>query len=436
MKLSKYVLKIPKGDKLYIYSVMTSSLVCLTANLNWEEFDNERLSRFLVKDLKEEDIRKLRDMNILIDDEVDESSVVKEIYKKACNQSSVIDLTLVPTLNCNMNCQYCFQKGIRKQKFTDIGQDIFLDPGKLYDFIESYISKLSEIKRVNVVWFGGEPLLRKDVIKNVSIELQDFFLNCYIEPSFEFITNGTLITDDFVEFARALRRKKFQITIDGWESSHDKLRHFNEKEGSFKIIIQNIAKILSDTSSLISVRINLGRANYNLTGLRKLLSVLIELGANSGRLNVEFPSPITNTEWYSNTFDIYEFAEISVDLLRLYKELGFEVEKLIFGSAPICTARNKYSLAFDYEGKIYKCWEHVGEESMVLGDIFSGIDYSKYAMWEEQISSFFIPEKCSDCCFFPNCFGGCPLFRIRGSEPTCPASRFLISKAIINEILG
>ncbi|MEO0265841.1 MAG: hypothetical protein ABIM43_04435 [candidate division WOR-3 bacterium] len=82
MKLSKYVLKIPKGDKLYFYSVMTSSLVCLTANLNWEEFDNERLSRFLVKDLKEEDIRKLRDMNILIDDEVDESSVVKEIYKK------------------------------------------------------------------------------------------------------------------------------------------------------------------------------------------------------------------------------------------------------------------------------------------------------------------------------------------------------------------
>ncbi|MEO0199215.1 MAG: hypothetical protein ABIM42_04425 [candidate division WOR-3 bacterium] len=43
MKLSKYVLKIPKGDKLYIYSVMTSSLVSLTANLNWEEFNNERL---------------------------------------------------------------------------------------------------------------------------------------------------------------------------------------------------------------------------------------------------------------------------------------------------------------------------------------------------------------------------------------------------------
>ncbi|WP_321299254.1 radical SAM protein [Marinifilum fragile] len=124
-----------------------------------------------------------------------------------------MNITLLITEQCNLNCQYCYcRKDSLKRMSFDIAKNI----------IDSTCEKLDfETERLNVLLMGGEPLLEFDLIKKVYSYLSEKIplgrFNC------KTVSNGTLLTQEIKEW---LMENRIQITIslDGVDCDHNKFR--------------------------------------------------------------------------------------------------------------------------------------------------------------------------------------------------------------------
>ena len=66
-------------------------------------------------------------------------------------------LTIAPTQDCNFQCVYCYEKDQLRHQVVDAGTR---------DKILEYVTKLApHIRRLNICWYGGEPLLAQDTIR-------------------------------------------------------------------------------------------------------------------------------------------------------------------------------------------------------------------------------------------------------------------------------
>lgn len=85
----------------------------------------------------------------ILDDAVDELTVLRYQQYRARFQGGNLTLTLAPTSDCNFRCSYCYQQDvIRSQYMTDKIQDAIVALVK--DNIEQ-----RKVKFVNICWYGG-----------------------------------------------------------------------------------------------------------------------------------------------------------------------------------------------------------------------------------------------------------------------------------------
>ena len=100
--------------------------------------------------------------------------------------------------HCNMHCRHCSQSDIKFVK-TDVTQ---VAPS-VWDFLDSFLlfsSSASDMVRTLIFW-GGEPLLHWDFLKDVIIRYTDKY-NLLEKPMFRFsfVTNGLLIDEEKIKF--------------------------------------------------------------------------------------------------------------------------------------------------------------------------------------------------------------------------------------------
>lgn len=120
----------------------------------------------------------------------------------------------------------------------------------------------SSAKELSLHWYGGEPLLRFDLMKKIYEGITKETSLKLVSNSI--ITNGYLINNAILDFFKSTNMNKIQITLDGEKVTHDKKRHLKDNlEGTFDKIISNI-KLLSKQlpKSHIYVRVNIDKNNY------------------------------------------------------------------------------------------------------------------------------------------------------------------------------
>lgn len=121
-----------------------------------------------------------------------------------------------------------------------------------------------EAKRYLFYFFGGEPLLCKDFIRETARIVESTFKEY---PGKEFIfllnTNGLLLNDkDLLAF---FKQKDFAITvsIDGPQEVNDQNRLLQSGQGSFKHILANI-EVLKQAGIKLNLRATISPRNQNL----------------------------------------------------------------------------------------------------------------------------------------------------------------------------
>ncbi|WP_159081731.1 radical SAM protein [Paenibacillus sp. CAA11] len=148
----------------------------------------------------------------------------------------VNSITFQMTQNCNLRCGYCPYSNFgiydnRPHSSKHVSLEI------LHKGIDFLIDHSKDVDHLHVSFYGGEPLLAKDLI----IETIKYTNNRVNGKgiSYGMTTNGTLLKDDFIR-----QIKDFDISImislDGPEKVHNIHRTYVNGKGSYETVYENI----------------------------------------------------------------------------------------------------------------------------------------------------------------------------------------------------
>lgn len=143
-------------------------------------------------------------------------------------------LYLMPTHQCNCNCEYCY---IPKQEKLKCGDDLLFKE-ITNKFIEEIKNNYSGNDQPQLRFIGGEPYLKIELIH----ELSNMFLDNFPDAMVVINTNGTLINiSNLLAFTGSKRKNIYHIvSLDGIEEIHNARRKKINGSNTFDQICSGI----------------------------------------------------------------------------------------------------------------------------------------------------------------------------------------------------
>ena len=387
-----------------LFNSYTNALLQLDDSL-WEDlsslskvdnFDDDTLNSFT-----EEEISYFKKNYILIENQEALIDILHhQSISRIFNKEHLV-LTIAPTQNCNFDCTYCYESWRTPGSMNDKTEDAIIR------YLEKEI-KNNGLSSLELTWYGGEPLLEKGRIKSLGEKISKLGI---VITNHEIITNGYLLDTTVVEILKNVGVKTIQITIDGFKEEHNKRRPLIGGKNSFDRIIQNLDNLFnSEYGSVfenVAIRVNVDKTNEN-----EYLDVYKWLKNRYPQLNcIVYPGKIYHDENSTKKHLCHTTDEYTDFCLNLYGNHEIISEKLYPDDiATECLARSPYSMVIGWQGEIYKCFEDLGNEKLVVGNInnenvFSNFELiSKYSLGIDH----FLDPKCRACSYLPICHGGCP----------------------------
>lgn len=401
-KISKYLLFTKSGNgKLIVYNVYRNTYVILEKEKEAEAMlviDNP--NKYCHTDI----FNQLYDKKIILEDNYAESDIIEWEYLKMAYRSDSLSLTIVPTHDCNLACQYCYQKHVEEYMSK-----------QTYSSLLKCIDKCaSKYRSIEINWFGGEPLLVVDKIIEISEKIKEIarLHKCAIIQ--RMTTNGVLLK--YETFERLIKNGilYYQITIDGPKKIHDKLRPL-EGESSFELIMQNMREISQQSSSRlfhISLRMNLTRKGIE--GIYDLMDEYTQSIGSDKRFGIDLNMA---DNWGGDSAKEVDFLaedEYNAQILRILKYIdskGLNVQdKLMNVGSMVCDAQKNNGFIIDYDGTIHKCtiamfideYKELSRVGFISEDGAMHVAPSKLMLWLNNRTD---RSKCRDCSIYPICMG-------------------------------
>lgn len=353
----------------------------------------------------------LKDAGVIVNQACDEMQHIGA-WRNEYIYSPKLELCILPTEQCNLRCPYCyedFKHGTMSQETQDA----------LMNWLRKNLRNYTEL---SVSWFGGEPLLAKDVIASLSQRMLDLCHQARKPFSASITTNGTLLDLDTFAMLQKYRITGIQVTLDGPKETHDKVKGI----GSYDKVISNLLairdKVKSSHSIYISVRTNVTKDT--LSTMDKYLDKLAELFANDCKFGFYF-RPVGN--WKMD--EHFSLSSSLLDsLFELYNPIIEHRAPLNYNAYcnllenQICAAakRNQYVIRAD--GTVCKCTMLLDDERNHIGNLSKSgemkLDEDRLQEW---VNSFKEVEKCGGCSFAPSCMSiMCPAKKFTSPEkPRC-----------------
>ncbi len=269
------------------------------------------------------------------------------------------NLILLPTEQCNFRCTYCYESF----QYGRMRPEVVAAVKKLIS------RRLEDLSHLTIDWFGGEPLLARPVIRDISRHVLD---TKGPELSFDakVTTNGDLLDRECLQELSALGVSSYQVALDGWSAGHDETRRRYGGGGSFESIWSNL---LSAQRSRLPFRMTL-RVHFspsNVDSVRRLIQEINrELGPDP-RFHVFLKAIGRYGGPNDGTLEVYRGGE----LRRVEREL----RALIRMSAPatcvedalpyVCYASKPNSLVIRSTGRVAKCTVALDHPANDVGEL-------------------------------------------------------------------
>lgn len=415
MKISRYNFLKRYDCNTIFFNATTGALAVVDENflrvlddVKNNSYDESRYDVHLIADMKSS--------GCLVEDGVDELERLEFRRNLAKYDMTNLGLTIAPTLECNLRCQYCFELHPKGKMSAET-------QAALVSFVKS---RLKRVKKFSVTWYGGEPILAKEIIWFLSKQFLDLCAASSVKYNAFIITNASLIEDTDIEHFKRYKIEGAQITIDGTKEIHDKRRRSVTGESTFDRLIDRVNLLLNNGLCVI-VRINIDKENID--RVDELLDILAERVDKREALKISFGqvSPYTSIckAVESGCYNNEEFAEVMIPLYEKVWTRNFTVNKMSTYPTPrvnFCCADYVNSFVVDNHGELYRCWHHVGNLKMSSGNVKDGDNltleknYLNWIQWNP-----INHPKCRECSYLPLCMGGCPEARrnSRDGQPVC-----------------
>ena len=140
-------------------------------------------------------------------------------------------LQLVISQSCNLSCVYCYM-----EKNQSNAKKMLMSRKQAFQAVDHLIERSGRRHNLQVTFFGGEPLLNFQRIKDVVKYCKEAEQKYNKEFMFELITNGTLLDGEIADFVIEHDMLLF-VSLDGWRGMHNKQRpSINGKDYHEKIL--------------------------------------------------------------------------------------------------------------------------------------------------------------------------------------------------------
>ncbi len=402
MKLSKYTIFHKQNDNVYIYNQISMALL---------EIDNELYDILKQGDMNivHNDVMKvLRDNGFIVNNNVNESDKICYANMKNRYNSKFMRITILPTLNCNFKCWYCYEQ----HKVSSLSEK---NAESILTFIK-YEVESRHIETVALDWFGGESLMRfKQTVYPLSEKLMEWCIKRDIHFINMITTNGSLIDEKMARRMNDINLRQFQITLDGGKEMHNKVKFSSLMKNSYDVIIKNIHTLCRNIDD---VNIEL-RINYTHDNIDSALEVLTSFDDDI-KCHILISPHIV---WQES-----KYAEGLLEKVDLLKEKAFEMGFSVRNSdlQPRCTAcytDNMEQFVINYDLNVYKCTARDFDKKNSIGKIDDDGNFLPNDLYYKFYitSSPFMRERCLDCNLLPTCLysSSCLQKKIEGYRPEC-----------------
>ena len=326
------------------------------------------------------------------------------------NNSNVVKaMCLHVAHTCNLNCSYCFAsqgkyQGDRALMTFEVGKQAF-------DFL---IANSGTRKNLEVDFFGGEPLMNWEVVKQLveyarSVEKQH-------NKNFRFTltTNGVLLDDEIIDYLNK-EMCNVVLSLDGRQNVHDHFRKYYNGKGSYEDIVPKFQRLVEKRGGKdYYMR---GTFTHNNVDFTEDIFHMADLGFKE--LSME-PVVCPPNDPYALTEDdlpklFEQYEKLAVEMIRRKKKgdgftfyhymIDLTQGPCIYKRITGCGSGTEY-MAVTPWGELFPCHQFVGDPKYSLGDVWKGVT-NKSAQDEFRSCNAYARPECKDCWAKLYCSGGC-----------------------------
>lgn len=325
---------------------------------------------------------------------------------------------IVLTEECNLGCTECF--------VTKHHQSLGTFSREVFDTLIEQTIVCGKKERITYHFFGGEPLIRFDYIKqgikriNTAVKQGEM-----MKPIYAITTNLTILNREIIEMFKK-NDFKVGVSIDGPKEINDKFRIYKDGQGSFDNVKRNYHRLIAagiDTHVLITPHVKF------LDRLTKIFQEIIKCFPMK-TITVNTPLHHRTLSW---NIPGDKYAKILIKLANIAKKFNITLDSAL---SPIlislsnnakrespCMFNDKYILAsVNPKGRISFCSQNWHDVLTVNSEKKIKIPVS-------------VAHNCKYCQVRYICGGPCPAFQlISGKKIDKQKCKFM--HVIIKEIAG
>lgn len=305
--------------------------------------------------------------------------------------------------SCNMICDYCFAS----HNFDS--NKLFMDLETSYKAIDFLIEASKNTRNIEIDFFGGEPLLNLEVIRDASIYGKKKAIDSGKNLRITLTTNGILLSEKVLDLLDELEIS-IVLSLDGGEKIHNRHRHLMNSKDSFKYILPNAIE-LARRRELGGYYIR-GTYTAETINFSETFKELVDLGFRYISLE-----PVVTTDKSLSIKKEHlpvlreEYRKVAEECLEndvrfFHFELPLEEGACLPRLARGCGAGVEY-IAITPTGEIYPCHQFVGYKQFQLGDINEDIFNEELRREFRNLNSIDSKPFCRDCWARYLCGGGC-----------------------------
>ena len=353
---------------------------------------------------------------------LDECETLKKdgaLFTEDVYENAITDFRARPTVvkalclhiahDCNLACRYCFAEegeyhGRRALMSFEVGK-------KALDFL---IHHSGARKNLEVDFFGGEPLMNWQVVKDLVAYGRSQEKLYGKQFRFTLTTNGVLLNEEVMEFCNR-EMANVVLSIDGRKEVHDFMRPFRSGAGSYDMILPKF-KTFADSRNQEKYYVRGTFTHYN-TDLASDVLHLADQGFRQISVEPVVASPADDYALQESDLPkiFEEYDRLAKEMIRREKEgngfnffhfmLDLTGGPCVYKRLSGCGSGTEY-LAVTPWGDFYPCHQFVGNEDFLLGNVDDGI-VRQDIVDEFKCCNVYAKEKCRKCFARFYCSGGC-----------------------------
>lgn len=310
--------------------------------------------------------------------------------------------------DCNLRCRYCFAD---EGAYHSVRE--FMSEETAKKAIDFLIENSGNRKVLEVDFFGGEPLMCLDTIKNVVYYAKEKAAARGKKFLFTTTTNALLLNDEAIEFFNA-EMENVVLSLDGRKQVHDAIRKTVNGKGSYDFVINNIKNFVKSRGD----KHYYVRGTFTAKNLDFSKDVLFL--ADNGFDSISMEPVVTDIDDLAIKEEhipeiLEEYERLCDEYLERYARgegfnffhfnVDLEGGPCLSKRVSACGAGNEY-FSVAPNGDIYPCHQFVGDEKFKMGNVNGGaLNADIRSTFAE--NCLFTREKCDKCFAKYICSGGC-----------------------------